>query len=227
VKVQGKQVIVIHSGGMDSTLCLAEAKTLYGKENVLSLSFFYGQRHQVELVQAKKICLDWGIDHECVDVSFFKKMTSNALLDSKIQIEHVPGSEPNTLVVGRNGLMARLGAIRANALGASLVYLGVVEVDQSGYRDCSREYMDRMEEILRIDLKDPEFQIITPLVFMTKMETMERAKELGVLSYLLEETVSCYEGLMRQGCEKCPACRLKNAAIQQYKLTYPLASLPY
>jgi len=82
--------------------------------------------------------------------------------------------------------------------------MGVLELEEAnfGYRDCSRSYMDRIEEILKIDLNDPHFEIYTPLIFMTKKETMYLGYELGVLEYLLEESITCYEGLRRKGCER-------------------------
>ena len=213
-----KNTIVIHSGGMDSSICLALAIQEYGKENVLSLSFNYNQRHAPELVQAEKICRDWSVDHTVVDISCLSEITENALTNHSKYIEHLPNQAPNTLVVGRNGLMARLGGIHAHHLGARSIYMGVIEVEgsNSGYRDCSRTYMDLMQQILRIDLDDSEFLINTPLVFLTKKQTLEVADKLGTLSYLLEETISCYQGLRKEGCRVCPACLLRNEGIAQF-----------
>ena len=145
-------------------------------------------------------------------------LTRDALTDSSIPIEHLPGEAPNTLVVGRNGLMARLAAIHAHHLGAGSIVMGVMELEgaNSGYRDCSRAYMDKMQEILRLDLDNPHFTIRTPLVKMTKRETMELADSLGVLEYLLENTISCYEGLFGRGCGRCPACLLRNEGIDAF-----------
>jgi 7-cyano-7-deazaguanine synthase len=214
-----KKAIVIHSGGMDSSICLALAMEEFGKEQVLSLSFRYDQRHVAELRQAAKICRDWGVDHAVLSIDCLKEITTNALLDPEMAIEHPEEGPPNTLVVGRNGLMARLGAIHAEHLGAHCLYMGVIEVEEanSGYRDCSRRYMDLMQEILRIDLGDPAFEIRTPLVKMTKKETLAVADRLGVLAYLLKETISCYEGLPGEGCGKCPACKLRNEGVRQYR----------
>lgn len=165
-----KKAIVIHSGGMDSSLCLALAIREFDKENVLSLSFSYDQRHSNELLQAEKICLQWQVDHAIVNVDCLQEITANALMDRNIPIEHKPNSPPNTLVVGRNGLMARLGAIHANHLGARYIYMGIIQVEgsHSGYRDCSRAYMDLEQYVLRLDLDDPLFEIRTPVVDLSK-----------------------------------------------------------
>lgn len=114
--------------------------------------------------------------------------------------------------------MARLGAVQAHRLGAHSIDMGVIENEDanSGYRDCSRDYMNLMEQVLRIDLDDPSFEIRTPLIQMLKVETMQLAQDLGVLEYLLQEAVSCYEGLRDLGCRKCPACILRQRGIEEF-----------
>jgi 7-cyano-7-deazaguanine synthase len=224
-----KKAIVIHSGGMDSSLCLALAAREFGKKEVLSLSFNYGQRHSVELQQAAKICRDWEIDHVVLDITCLKEITEDAITNSAVEISFKKGEFPNTLVVGRNGLMARLGAIHANHLGAQYIYMGIIEVElvYVGYRDCTRHYMDLLQEVLRIDLKNPNFEIRTPVVRMTKKETLELAHQLGVLEYLLNETITCYRGVSRLGCQTCPACFLRNEGIRKFAKEHPDISLPY
>lgn len=213
-----KKAVVVHSGGMDSSLCLALAIEQFGKDEVLSLSFTYGQRHSNELEVAKKICNDWGIEHTSIDLNCLKEITTNALMDDSIEIEHIQGQAPNTLVVGRNGLMARVAAIHANHLGAQCIFMGVIEVEEanSGYRDCSRKYMDIIQAGLRMDFDNPKFEIKTPIVFMSKKETMELAYQIGSLQYLLENTITCYEGIPKYGCGKCPACKLRNEGIKEF-----------
>ena len=213
-----KKAVVVHSGGMDSSICLALAIEQYGAENVLSLSFTYGQRHSNELDVAKEICKEWKVDHTVIDLSCLKEITHNALTDKELKIEHKKGEAPNTLVVGRNGLMARVAGIHAQHLGAKSIFMGVIEVEEanSGYRDCSRKYMDIIQAGLRFDFAWPDFEIKTPIVFMTKKETMELAYQMGLLQYLLETTISCYEGVPKQGCGACPACKLRNEGIKEF-----------
>lgn len=224
-----KKALVIHSGGMDSSLCLALAIKEFGAKEVLSVSYSYSQRHSNELVQAEKICKEWGVDHVVLTIDCLQEITSNALLNHKLAIQHHAGELPNTLVVGRNGLMARIGAIHANQLGAHCIYMGVMGLEgaNSGYRDCSRHYMDLMQEILRIDLDDPSFEIRTPLVHMNKKETMELAERLGILFFLLEETITCYQGISKSGCCTCPACILRNEGIREFAAANPNFKLPY
>lgn len=227
--MQTKQAIVIHSGGMDSSICLALAIKEFGNDNVLSLSFDYQQRHRIEQASAAKICQIWSVDHKVIRMDYLSEITTNALLDHNSPIQHEEKSAPNTLVLGRNGLMARLGAIYASHFGAHYIYMGIIEVEgnNSGYRDCSRHYMDLKQTILRIDLDDPLFEIRTPLVKMTKKETMYLAHDLGVLSMLLKETVTCYEGILQQGCGICPACKLRNEGLKQFINENPNFVPPY
>lgn len=213
-----KQAVVVHSGGMDSSICLALALQCYGADNVVSLSFSYGQRHSTELGCAEKICRCWGVDHVVHEIGVLAGLTANALICSDLPIEHPEGEPPNTLVLGRNGLMARLAAIYAHSRGASCIYMGVMEAEgaNSGYRDCSRAYMDLKQQILRIDLGDEAFEIRTPLVSMDKCSSLELAQQLGVLEFLWDNTVSCYQGIAREGCRHCPACLLRNEGLARY-----------
>jgi len=218
-----KKAVVVHSGGMDSSLCLALAVKEFGATNVLSVSFTYNQRHATELDRARKISDNFKVDHVEINLDCLSKITESALIGSDKKIEHKTGEAPNTLVVGRNGLMARLAGIHAQSLGASCIYLGVMELEaaNSGYRDCSRAYMDVIQTALRMDFADETFEIRTPLVSMTKKDTMELGFKLGVLEFLLENTITCYEGIEKAGCLKCPACKLRNSGLKIFSLEHP------
>lgn len=224
-----KKAVVVHSGGMDSSLCLALAVKEFGAENVLSLSFTYNQRHSLELTRATEISKYFKVDHVELDLSCLSKITESALIGNSKLIEHKAGEAPNTLVVGRNGLMARLAGIHAHSLGAHCIYLGVMELESanSGYRDCSRAYMDLIQAALRLDFANPSFEIRTPLALMNKKETMELGYKLGVLEFLLETTISCYEGLEKEGCLKCPACKLRNEGLKLFSLEHPEVKFSY
>lgn len=218
-----KKAIVVHSGGMDSSICLALAIEQFGAENVLAMSFTYGQRHSKELDFAKKICEEWKVDRTVIDINCLSEITENALTKNDLKIEHKTNQSPNTLVVGRNGLMARIAGIHAEHLGADAIFLGVIEVEEanSGYRDCSRKYMDIIQAALRMDFGNSHFEVKTPLVYMNKKQTLELAYQMGILHFLIENTLSCYEGVEKMGCEKCPACLLRNEGIKQFSEAHP------
>jgi 7-cyano-7-deazaguanine synthase len=224
-----KEAVVVHSGGMDSSLCLALAVQEFGAKNVLSVSFSYQQRHSVELERAQLISEYFQVDHTEIDLSCLAQITESALIGKTQKIMHAQGKTPNTLVVGRNGLMARVAGIHAHSLGARCIYLGVMELESanSGYRDCSRDYMNLIEKALRLDFSDPQFEIRTPLIQMTKKQTMELGYQLGVLSFLVENTISCYEGVEKEGCLKCPACKLRNEGLKIFSLEHPEFKFSY
>lgn len=213
-----KKAIVVHSGGMDSSLCLALAMKEFGAQQVLALSFDYGQRHRIELSQAQKIAQYFGVDHTILKLDCLNQITDNALT-RETPIKHT--GTPNTLVAGRNGLFARLAGIHAYGLEAKVIYLGVMELESanSGYRDCSRAYMDLIQAALRMDFVQNDFEIRTPLIKMDKKQSMELGASLGVLEFLLEETITCYEGQKHLGCGVCPACLLRNAGLKEFLQT--------
>jgi 7-cyano-7-deazaguanine synthase len=227
MEAKEKDVIVVHSGGLDSSLCLHLAIKKFGISKVLSLSFDYKQRTQSELKAAEKICSDWKVDHQTVSLDFYQQITNNALINTTTTIGHNDNSTANTLVVGRNGLMARIAAILADQLHAENIMLGILpyEEDGPGYRDCTRSYMDKMEEILRIDLGNDNFKILTPLAssgtFSGKRQAIQIAYEEGILPYLLENTITCYEGIPLQGCGTCSSCICKNQSLLEFSKENP------
>jgi len=212
------KMIIILSGGMDSAICLALAVKKYGSERVMALTFDYGQRHRMELKQAKIIAKYFQVAHSTMKINFFKLIGKSALLNKNIKIKKEKNAPPNTMVTGRNGIFALIGAMVAHQKGASAISMGVMglEAANSGYPDCSPNYISLIENVIRLDLQNKRFKIHTPLINLSKKETMGIADKLGVLEFLWKNTISCYEGLREKGCEKCPACILRNAGIKEY-----------
>ena len=211
------QAVVCHSGGMDSSICLAVAVERFGAANVLAVAFDYGQRHVLEIEQAKKICDFFAVQQQIIKLDFLPDITQNSLTGDAA-ITHKHGSAAaSSLVVGRNGLMLRLCAIVADSVQADYLYSGVTEVEAefSGYRDSDRNYIDLLQQILRIDLNNLNFNILTPVVHLTKAQGMRLADRLGVLDFLLANTISCYNGLL-EGCGQCPACLLRQAGVEEF-----------
>ncbi len=212
------KAIVVHSGGMDSSICLKLAINKFGAQHVLALGFDYDQRHLTELEASKLICSSWGVKQKIFSLPFMKKITQNSLTNHDLEISTTQNI-PNSLVVGRNGLMARIAAIHADSLGAQCIYLGVIEVEEanSGYRDCNRKYFDKLEEILQLDFDNDQFKILTPIIKMTKSETMELVDSLGELDFLVKNTITCYQGKTHPGCGTCPSCKLRNEGLEIFR----------
>lgn len=209
--------LVLHSGGMDSSICLLLAKQRFGPEKVLSVGFRYGQRHSPELEAAAEIADHFGIHRIVIDLPILPGWERSSLLSHSLPIQMLDGL-PNSFVPGRNGLFLMLAAPLARSLNVHCMYIGVMETEGSfsGYPDCYRAYIDAVENVIRLDLQDPNFSIQTPLVFLTKAQTLEIAASFGALDYLLEHTVTCYNGVRGRGCGSCPACTLRRTGEEAF-----------
>ena len=209
-----RKAIVIFSGGQDSTTCLFQAIAEYGKENVETITFQYGQRHSIELEKAKWIAQDLGVKQTFIDTSVIKAITHNALMDENVHIEQKDNKLPNTFVDGRNALFLLYAAIYAKGQGIQDIITGVCETDFSGYPDCRDVFIKSMNVTLNLAM-DYQFNIKTPLMYLTKAQTWQLADELGVLDYVRNYTHTCYEGV-DGGCSQCPSCILRDKGLKEY-----------
>ena len=209
-----RKAIVIFSGGQDSTTCLFQAISEYGKENVETMTFQYGQRHSIELEKAKWIAQDLGVKQTFIDTSVIKAITHNALMDENVHIEQKDNKLPNTFVDGRNALFLLYAAIYAKGQGIQDIITGVCETDFSGYPDCRGVFIKSMNVTLNLAM-DYQFNIKTPLMYLTKAQTWQLADELGVLDYVRNYTHTCYEGV-DVGCRQCTSCILRDKGLTEY-----------
>ena len=212
-----ERVLVVFSGGQDSTTCLAQAIRERGSENVSCITFHYGQRHGVEVEAAKKIAAHFNVaEHKIVGLDSYGQITSNALLNPEMPITQTAGAAcPNTVVDGRNMMFLLVAAIYAKSQGIRDIMVGVCEADFSGYPDCRDVFVKSCNVTLNLAM-DYAFQIHTPLMFLTKEETWALADQLGVLEYVAENTVTCYNGVVGAGCGECPACVLRRRGLEVY-----------
>jgi 7-cyano-7-deazaguanine synthase len=211
------KALVLLSGGQDSATCLAMA--LAEGHSVETLTFDYGQRHRIEITQAEKLAQLAGVPFRLVEIPFFSQLTESALTDHSKPIEAAQGEIPNTFVPGRNLIFLSLGAICAYQKDISTVYTGVCQTDYSGYPDCRDEFVKSLNRTVNLALLS-DIEIKTPLMFMTKAETVHKMKEMGKLRWY-KETHTCYEG-KRPACGKCPACKLRLAGFAEAGVSDPL-----
>jgi queuosine biosynthesis protein QueC len=211
-----EKALVIFSGGQDSTTCLIKAIKDYGIENVEAISFFYGQRHPIELKKAKWIVDDLGIKQTVLDTSVIAQTTTNALINKseKIGMDSQNSGYPNTFVDGRNALFLLYAGIYAKGQGIKHIITGVCETDFSGYPDCKDIFIKSMNVTMNLAM-DYNFQIHTPLMYLTKAETWALADELGYIDYIKKYTHTCYEGV-EGGCNDCPSCKLRIKGYNEY-----------
>lgn len=207
------QALVIFSGGQDSTTCLFQAIAECGAANVQTITFAYGQRHDIELERAAWIAQDLGVKQTVLDLSLISAITNNALMDKNATID-VSGSLPNTFVDGRNALFLLYAAIYAKSQNIRDIFVGVCETDFSGYPDCRDVFVKSMNVTLNLAMAY-DFNIRTPLMYLTKKETWALADKLGALDYIRQHTHTCYLGVAG-GCHECPSCILREKGLAEY-----------
>ena len=216
--INTKRALVLFSGGQDSTACLAWA--LNNFDEVIAFTFDYDQRHKIELIQALKICKMLDVEQEAMKIDIFSQLSENSLTHD---LEITPGTNsklPSTFVPGRNLVFLSLAAAKAYQLGIKDIVIGVCQTDYSGYPDCRENFIKSMEKTISLSM-DTEFRIHTPLMFLSKGETVLMMNDLGKLDWL-KETHTCYEG-KRPACGKCPACLLRLKGFEEAGIQDPLA----
>jgi 7-cyano-7-deazaguanine synthase len=197
--------IVVFSGGQDSTTCLYWALSKFSK--VVAVSFDYGQKHKTELESAKNICKLANIEHEIIEFDLFSKLGGNSLTgDLEIIDSQEDGALPNTFVPGRNILFLSSVACIAYNKGIENIVTGVCETDFSGYPDCRDTTIKSLQVTLNLAM-EANFVIHTPLMWMTKAQSVDFAVELGAMK-ALSLSHTCYNGVYPP-CMKCPACELR------------------
>ena len=216
MNVKDKNALVLHSGGQDSTTCLVWAIKKFKKTEIIS--FDYGQRHKKELDAAKKIAKILKIPHKTIKLPIIKELTKNSLTNPEIEIRKPKNGLPSTFVDGRNQMFLTVAAIYAKQKGIPNLVTGVCQTDYSGYPDCREEFIKSLEKTLKLAMEFP-FKIHTPLMKMTKADSVKLMKKLGGLD-LLKYTHTCYEGV-RPACGKCPACKLRLKGFKEAGVVDP------
>jgi len=212
--------VVLFSGGQDSTTCLAQAVRDYGRGRVACVTFRYGQRHTREVEVARAIAADFGVQpdqHRVVDLDWYAGMTSSALLDPALPITQDPAAGcPNTVVDGRNMLFLLIAAIFAKSRDIRTLVIGVCQADYSGYPDCRDVFVKSCNVSLNLAM-NYDFRVHAPLMDRTKAQIWELADQLGVLAYVAEKTLTCYNGIVGRGCGTCPSCLLRQRGYDAYQ----------
>jgi 7-cyano-7-deazaguanine synthase len=215
--LKDEKALVVFSGGQDSTTCLFWALRRF--KSVEVVTFDYNQRHRLEIDCAKEIAEEAGVTHHILDMSLLNQLAPSALTRNDIEVkEGEAGELPSTFVPGRNLLFLSFAGVLASQRGIKHIITGVCETDFSGYPDCRDIFIKSLNVSLNLSM-DEEFVIHTPLMWLNKAETWALADELGVLDYVRENTLTCYEGIKGDGCGECPACKLRKNGLEQYLMS--------
>ncbi|SHF15281.1 7-cyano-7-deazaguanine synthase QueC [Vibrio gazogenes] len=211
-----KKAVVVFSGGQDSTTCLVEALQTY--DEVHAITFDYGQRHRLEIETARQLATQLGVKaHKVMDVGLLNELAISSLTRDDIPVSHElqDNGLPNSFVPGRNILFLTLAGIYAYQIGAESVITGVCETDFSGYPDCRNEFIQTMNRAL-VQGMDRKMHIVTPLMWLNKAETWAMADHYDALALVRNQTLTCYNGVIGDGCGECPSCHLRKAGLDEY-----------
>lgn len=223
------KALVLFSGGVDSSTCLAMAVKKYGAENVIVLSVSYGQKHTKEISAANSVAEHYSVEHIKIDLSLIFEYSNCSLLshsEEEIphesyseQLEKTEGSPVSTYVPFRNGLFLSAAASVALSKECSVILYGAHADDSAGnaYPDCSAEFNEAMNKAIW-EGSGKQVKIEAPFVGMNKSQVVKIGLELGVP---YELTWSCYEG-GEVPCGVCGTCRDRIAAFEANNAKDPL-----
>ncbi len=220
------RAVVLLSGGLDSSTCLAVARA-EGFE-VHALSVDYGQRHKGELRQARRIAAALeAADHRVVKVDL-SAFGGSALTDPDIAVPKGRSARkmardiPITYVPARNTVLLALALAHAETIGAEDVYLGVNAIDYSGYPDCRPAFLRAFERLAKVATKagveGRPLRVRAPLLRLSKAGIVKLGARLGV-PYRL--TLTCYDPIRGRACGRCDACLLRSKGFAEAGLPDP------
>ncbi|MHB8484036.1 MAG: 7-cyano-7-deazaguanine synthase QueC [Nitrospiria bacterium] len=223
------KVIVLVSGGLDSTTVLAIAKSK--GEAIFALSFDYGQRHRIELESAKRVTRFFEVPHKIIQVDL--RQIGGSALTGQIEVpkdrsltEMSSSSVPLTYVPGRNTIFLSFAMAFAETISSSVIYIGANVLDYSGYPDCRPNYLKAFETMANLALAAreknlPPLEIRAPLLFFTKGEIVKKGRELNVPFHL---THSCYDPLPGgRSCGRCDSCLLRKKGFTEAGVSDPVS----
>jgi 7-cyano-7-deazaguanine synthase len=217
-----KKAVILLSGGLDSVTVLAMAKE-QGFE-CYTLSFNYGQRHDVELVAAQKLSKQVGaVEHKVITIDL-RSIGGSALTDTNIDVpEQIEGGIPVTYVPARNTVFLSIALGWAEVLSAQAIFVGVNAVDYSGYPDCRPQFIEAFEHLASVatkaSIEGQKLSIRAPLINMTKADIIQQGIRLGI-DY--SQTISCYQADSQgHACGRCDSCRFRQQGFEQAGITDP------
>jgi 7-cyano-7-deazaguanine synthase len=220
-----KKAVVLYSGGLDSTTCMAIARA-DGFE-AYAMSFAYGQRHSVELEKAREYAAKIGAaSHQVVQIDL--RQFGGSALTAELDVpkdQAANDSIPITYVPARNTIFLSFALGWAEVLGAFDIFIGVNALDYSGYPDCRPEFISAFENMANLATRagvegDRPYTIHSPLIQLSKAEIIRTGLDLGV-DYRL--THSCYDPTLAGiSCGRCDSCRLRLKGFREAGVEDPI-----
>lgn len=219
-----KKAIILFSGGLDSTTCLAMAKA--EGYACYALSFAYGQKHDIEIGYAKKIASEFGvIEHKIIQLPL-DEIRGSTLTDETLSVPDYLGDGyiPSTYVPARNTIFLSFALAWGEVIEVQDIFLGANYIDYSGYPDCRPEYLQAFEKMADLATKvgtlgGPRFKIHAPLLHMSKADIIREGLRLGI-DY--SKTVSCYRADNKgRACGRCDSCTYRKKGFAEAGVSDP------
>ncbi|MCK8603394.1 7-cyano-7-deazaguanine synthase QueC [Desulfoferrobacter suflitae] len=225
--MESSRAVVLFSGGLDSTTCVAVAKSM-GFE-VFALSFDYHQRHRVETEMAGKAALAMGVAQHLtltlpLDRIGGSALTADLAVPKDVPLDEIKKRIPVTYVPARNTIFLSLAVAWAEVLQAQDIFIGVNALDYSGYPDCRPQFIEAFQRVANLGTKVAaegrlQFKIHTPLIELSKAQIIQTGTALGV-DYSL--THSCYDpDDGGRACGRCDSCLLRRKGFIEAAVTDP------
>jgi 7-cyano-7-deazaguanine synthase len=221
--------VVILSGGMDSTIAMRVCVEKYGADNVRALTFFYGQKQELEIEKAKQSTAKLNVKHKVLDLSLLGEIAQgfSANVDKNISmptIKEVLGHpRPPTYVPNRNMILMSIAAAYAEVENISTIVTGLQVHDEYGYHDTTQRFVDKINSTLD-ENRIIKIKVIAPFVDLSKTQELKIVQTLDGDLDLLELTLTCYNpspsGL---SCGYCPSCAERIKAFMNVKKKDPIA----
>lgn len=205
-----KKAVILHSGGLDSTVCLLLA--LEKNIDVLSLGIDYGQQGRVELEYAMRQCSKLKVIRKVLSAEWDKP---NLNIPTGRSIQHIRQGISSAFLPGRNAFFLALACAEAAGVGASEVWIGVNSIDYPGYPDCRPEFLDEFRKMIKVAIPGAA-EIVAPLMYKSKPEIALEAHRLGIRP---DDTWSCYRPITTHNgfkpCGCCDGCVLNKYAWEE------------
>lgn len=216
-----KKAVVLFSGGLDSTTCLAIAKSQ--RFDCYALSFHYGQKHVAEIEHAKLLADEFGVVEHRILTLPIGELGGSSLTDAALDVPDYQQGDaiPNTYVPARNTIFLSFALSYGEVVGAYDIFIGANIMDYSQYPDCRPEFLHAFETLAKVATKagtsETEFHIHAPLLKMTKADIIKTGIALGI-DY--SKTISCYRADKDgRACGNCDSCTYRKKGFTEAGIT--------